>query len=415
MPLQSVILSGNARLEQAAIGPPSIKRRPPDDDADAVKRIQRALVKLGQRMPISFPNGPDQEPDGLFGDETFRAVQAYQQRVFPNEASQWDGRVGPNTLAKMDADLPKPPPPPPPTPTPPASKRLKTKQEAVLAIRAYLTREMKRDVAKLLVDHPANLILLGETHYTFDSLKSALLTDMVRIVKRRQPVVTHFHASERMNNDPIIRKQISDFLHASPARQRQLAPKLAIKVSPFVNVLSEAANFPNQRYGILPIDNNTVHGEDSRHDALFKSFGNSATQCPDVPSGSINSTTSRGNILLGAHHAARSHVLKDSQATMCKQLAKPTGLWNVHAVYRTVPVDPSQFVPDSFDVVLRAKDADQTPINCLEIAESLAGGKPFYADLTKSDSPFSQLRSAESGAADKAFNSLYDAMVHLSK
>lgn len=121
MPLKSAILRGstsNARLEQAANGPPSIKPAPPADDADAVRRIQRALVALGHPLPKSFPNGPAQPPDGQYGQETFQAVRAFQQRVFPGQPSEWDGRAGKNTLAKMDAMLPggAGPTPPPPVP-----------------------------------------------------------------------------------------------------------------------------------------------------------------------------------------------------------------------------------------------------------------------------------------------------------
>lgn len=110
MALQSPILAGSPRLEQAAAGGSSVKKRPPDDDPDAVRRIQRALLELGFPLPKSFPNGPAADPDGLFGPETFNAVYAFQKRVFPSEYGQWDGRVGKNTLAKMDEQLPKPVP-----------------------------------------------------------------------------------------------------------------------------------------------------------------------------------------------------------------------------------------------------------------------------------------------------------------
>jgi peptidoglycan hydrolase-like protein with peptidoglycan-binding domain len=122
-PFQSAILRGNgpnARIEQAASKPPSIKKAPPADDPEAIKRIQRALVKLlGVPMPKSFPNGPDGEPDGKFGQETFDAVVTFQQKVFPGQKNEHDGRVGVKTLEKMDALLPKaggggPPAPPPP-------------------------------------------------------------------------------------------------------------------------------------------------------------------------------------------------------------------------------------------------------------------------------------------------------------
>lgn len=106
MPLNSTIFKGivrNARLEQAALGPPPIKAAPPADDVEAVRRIQRALVALGQPLPKSFPNGPDKEPDGKYGEEVFKAVLAFQQQVLPSP--DWDGRAGKNTLTAMDALL----------------------------------------------------------------------------------------------------------------------------------------------------------------------------------------------------------------------------------------------------------------------------------------------------------------------
>lgn len=103
--LQSTLLSGNTRLEKASLGPPSIRKRPPDDDADAIRRIQKALSSFGFSMPKSFPNGPGLEPDGLFGPETEKAVHGFQKQAFPNKMSEWDGRCGPKTLAEMDARL----------------------------------------------------------------------------------------------------------------------------------------------------------------------------------------------------------------------------------------------------------------------------------------------------------------------
>lgn len=104
MALQSALLSGNPRLEEAAAGGPSVKKRPPNDDPSAVKAIQRALVELGHKLPNSFSSG---EPDGLFGEETFNRVMDYQKKVFPGQWQEWDGRVGKKTLEKMDAELPR--------------------------------------------------------------------------------------------------------------------------------------------------------------------------------------------------------------------------------------------------------------------------------------------------------------------
>jgi peptidoglycan hydrolase-like protein with peptidoglycan-binding domain len=108
MPLRSAILSGNARLEQVLNGAPSVKRRPPDDDPDAVRRIQIALVNLGMGpMLKSFPNGHNNPPDGEYGDETVGKVKKFQQTVFPTAPAEWDGRVGKKTLQEMDNRLPR--------------------------------------------------------------------------------------------------------------------------------------------------------------------------------------------------------------------------------------------------------------------------------------------------------------------
>jgi peptidoglycan hydrolase-like protein with peptidoglycan-binding domain len=104
MPLQSAILAGNPRLEQAATTGPSVKQGPPHDDPSAVAAIQRALVALGFPLPRSFAGG---QADGIFGPETFRAVYSFQRQEFPSSPSEWDGRCGPKTLARMDSRLPR--------------------------------------------------------------------------------------------------------------------------------------------------------------------------------------------------------------------------------------------------------------------------------------------------------------------
>jgi peptidoglycan hydrolase-like protein with peptidoglycan-binding domain len=146
MPLNAAILKGtvrNTRLEQAAVRPPSIKAAPPADDVDAIQRIQRALVALGHPLPKSFPNGPTQAPDGKYGQETYRAVLAFQQRVFSTQPSEWDGRVGKNTLAKMDSLLPAGTAPVPPPPVPPVDKNAVIAQ-AKIRSRASLAVVLRR-------------------------------------------------------------------------------------------------------------------------------------------------------------------------------------------------------------------------------------------------------------------------------
>lgn len=122
MALESTILKGNPRLDRAASGGGSIRPGPPHDDPEAVKRIQKGLKQLGYPLPLSFPNGYDKDPDGVYGEETRKAVVAFQRNKFPNDPQQWDGRSGPNTLREMDGGLakgvPDTPPPPPKKCTP---------------------------------------------------------------------------------------------------------------------------------------------------------------------------------------------------------------------------------------------------------------------------------------------------------
>jgi hypothetical protein len=124
MAFESKVLAGSRRLDQAAAGGASIKPAPPHDDPEAVKRIQKGLQGVGYSLPLSFPNGANQEPDAKYGDETYQAVLDFQKRVFPNDSSQWDGRVGKNTLRELDKMLangkrisPTPSPTPPIVPS----------------------------------------------------------------------------------------------------------------------------------------------------------------------------------------------------------------------------------------------------------------------------------------------------------
>ena len=103
MPLQSKFWAGNARLERVLAGGLAFFPGSLSNDQAAVKLIQLALVALGFPLPLSFKNGS--VPDGRYGKETFDAVHGFQQRAFPKDARQWDGRVGKNTLDQMDLAL----------------------------------------------------------------------------------------------------------------------------------------------------------------------------------------------------------------------------------------------------------------------------------------------------------------------
>ena len=291
-------------------------------------------------------------------------------------------------------------------------------QDATTAITTYLTREMQRSVVAPIVDHPANLVLFGEVH-TNDAFKAYYLGELVRVVRLRRPVITHFHASERWANTPQTRSTISDLLRAQPTQfMNQLfqIPK-AFALVPFAPLLAQAANFPDRRFGMVPIDvgssgdalDDINRHEDTRHQALFDSFVNSATLCPDVPSNSIASSASRGHMLLGARHTARTSILGHGDITTCARLVGAG--WNVHSVRLTVFPDLDKW--EEQKVVLRRGAADQTPIDILPILHGIAGGRPFYADLMKSDSPFAEVREGRAGSADIAFNKLFDAILHI--
>jgi hypothetical protein len=105
MALKSDLLRGNARLEQAAQQPPSIKPRPAVEDADAVARIQMALIALGYfpadvTAKVLAGNGR-----GIYGPATTRAVADFQRAAFPHQPREWDGRCGRHTLTHLDARL----------------------------------------------------------------------------------------------------------------------------------------------------------------------------------------------------------------------------------------------------------------------------------------------------------------------
>lgn len=103
------LFTGNTRLDEAFEnrGRKSLKPAPPFDDADAVRRLQKALVKvLGQNfLKKSFPNGFDKDPDGKYGQETMDAVKAFQRQVFPGQIMEHDGRAGAKTLGKLNERL----------------------------------------------------------------------------------------------------------------------------------------------------------------------------------------------------------------------------------------------------------------------------------------------------------------------
>jgi peptidoglycan hydrolase-like protein with peptidoglycan-binding domain len=78
-----------------------------DNDDIAVSLVQVWLTHLGYSLPISVTITPDDgayRADGVFGDETRRAVQAFQMR----NGLRPDGMVGHDTLDKICENLYRP-------------------------------------------------------------------------------------------------------------------------------------------------------------------------------------------------------------------------------------------------------------------------------------------------------------------
>lgn len=71
----------------------------------AVRRVQATLNRYslseaeGGRMPL---DGCPLKEDGRFGAPMQQAVRDFQMRQFPDDASRWDGIVGPHTWGKLD-------------------------------------------------------------------------------------------------------------------------------------------------------------------------------------------------------------------------------------------------------------------------------------------------------------------------
>jgi len=108
--LQSDALKNDERLQQAFDNAPLLRS---GETSDGVKTLQRALRDLGYPMPVSFANTGD--ADGIFGDETRRAVLKFES---DHTLEHRDGIVGRETLQTMDALLgttPVTPDPPEPT------------------------------------------------------------------------------------------------------------------------------------------------------------------------------------------------------------------------------------------------------------------------------------------------------------
>lgn len=415
--LLSKLFRNDVRLEDCAVKDSA--HILPGSVGDFVSKIQKALFAIDKASIAA-----NELDVSRYGPSTAAAVLKYKQNHNPpiinfTYQAQADNVIGKMTIVFLDREmmaienLPIPPSVPP-------QNELLSLVAAKQKIRSYLAREAKRNVADILIKHPASLLVFGETHFVADPMKAFLFSELIVGTRLRRPTLTNFHASERFMNDQSTRNRISSVLQANPPeRMKQPISRLTDDLRPFVPVLASANSFPARRYGILPCGTiaggsdpgNVSKHEDIRHNAIFNAFVDASNQCPDVPVRSINSAISRGNILLGARHAALRSVGGRAIDTTCGLLVKAG--WNVLAIQMTGPFTTGEtVVPQDFKLRL-LNSKDDRVIDSLAIIEEVAGGRSFFADLTKPDSPFSKVKDMDSGAAEIPFNELFHAIVHV--
>lgn len=97
------------RFKQAANNAPTIKK---GESGEHVRLLQQAFIDLKAALPGATAEYGT--PHGRFDEELLGIVKAFQQKEFPGETP--DGKVGKNTLARLDAQLPLAGAPLPPLP-----------------------------------------------------------------------------------------------------------------------------------------------------------------------------------------------------------------------------------------------------------------------------------------------------------
>ena len=110
MALNSPRFNWNQRLVSAEHNNPVMKR---GEEGEAVRLVQQAVIDLGNAMPISTRRYGS--PDGIYGNEVVSKVRVFQR----TNGLSVDGRVGTNTMRRIDALLPNPAPRLPGLPRPP--------------------------------------------------------------------------------------------------------------------------------------------------------------------------------------------------------------------------------------------------------------------------------------------------------
>ena len=98
MALASSWFKDDPVFRNAAENSPPLKK---GDYGESVRILQQALIELGIPLPISTQKYGS--PDGDYGDETKDAVELFQKTN--GLAAEADGRVGRNTLAKLDQQI----------------------------------------------------------------------------------------------------------------------------------------------------------------------------------------------------------------------------------------------------------------------------------------------------------------------
>lgn len=116
--LQSPRFAGQPRLEKVFDNEPPMRF---GERGAAVALVQQALIDLGFAMPASTRNGIA-PPDGIYGGETLRTVQAFQTEHqsdgLLDEQGRPDGIVGRKTMGKLDKLFAESEPTPPAGPAP---------------------------------------------------------------------------------------------------------------------------------------------------------------------------------------------------------------------------------------------------------------------------------------------------------
>lgn len=274
-------------------------------------------------------------------------------------------------------------------------------------IETYLAKAARRDVHAALREHQQAhaLLMFGETHVGWNR-KAQLFARIIRDARRDGLI--RYHASEFFDNDvPADARAVGRFLKKEigtadlPASFRELAPIL------------EAARESLPRFGIVFAGSKRVQG--TRRDAeLFKNFTSSRKRHLEAER---FAKQDKGHFYLGAAHAARV-PLRGTEATTCGRLVKAG--FDVYVVRVTIDIDvepQAETVDGETALVFRPSErilakarTDSEWIDILPVLRTVAAGKPFFAELDATGSPFPRLR-ADDGRA--VFTKYYDALLHL--